>query len=123
MLETCCSSMEKGGAHLSLKRSQKEKIIFQLEYLSKKGHSLPHRICGLVKRFGGSKGGVFNWPEASFQKSGLNDLVETLGRPGSISTNAYGSKVLPKISFCVTRDILERSSREIISQIFSSVTL
>ncbi len=106
-----------GEGPIELKEISKRENI-SLKYLEQV--ITPLRSAGLVKSVRGSKGGYSLGKPPS--EICLNDLVEILEGPISLTECLTDPKACQKSSFCVTRDIWEEVS-EAISQIFHSVTL
>ena len=106
-----------GEGPIELKEIAKKESI-SLKYLEQV--IIPFRSAGLVKSVRGSKGGysLAKSPSEIF----LNDLVEILEGPISLTECLRDPKVCQKSASCVTREIWEEVS-EAIYKIFHSITL
>jgi len=106
-----------GEGPIELKEIAKKESI-SLKYLEQV--IIPFRSAGLVKSVRGSKGGysLAKSPSEIF----LNDLVEILEGPITLTECLRDPKVCQKSASCVTREIWEEVS-EAIYKIFHSITL
>ena len=106
-----------GEGPIELKEIAKKENI-SLKYLEQV--IIPFRSAGLVKSVRGSKGGysLAKSPSEIF----LNDLVEILEGPITLTECLRDPKVCQKSASCVTREIWEEVS-EAIYRIFHSITL
>lgn len=106
-----------GEGPIELKEIAKKESI-SLKYLEQV--IIPFRSAGLVKSVRGSKGGysLAKPPSEIF----LNDLVEILEGPITLTECLRDPKVCQKSASCVTREIWEEVS-EAIYEIFHSITL
>ncbi len=106
-----------GEGPIELKEVAKKENI-SLKYLEQVIN--PLRADGLVKAIRGAKGGYsLAKPPAEIS---LYDVIETLEGPLNLLECLRDTKVCPKVSDCVTREIWKEVS-DTVSKIFYSVTL
>jgi Rrf2 family cysteine metabolism transcriptional repressor len=106
-----------GEGPIELKEIAKKENI-SLKYLEQV--IIPLRTAGVVKAVRGSKGGYSLAKPPS--EICLNDLVEVLEGPVTLTECLINPAACQKSSFCVTRDIWKEVS-EAIFKIFHSITL